>query len=134
VAKPTHRSIWDPQNVIGLFGEGPAPALSMAFTRAYDTAKIFDFVLSPLETVPIIKSMESKINTEVAIISRIAELSYDHDLTDWNIADKIEAEFGVKVTAEYVAQVIADFVADMYDEGMSDEGYDPYMNTYTDDC
>lgn len=55
--------------------------------------------------------MESKINTEVAIISRIMELSYDMTMTDWNIADKIEAEFGVKVTAEYVAQAISDFLA-----------------------
>ena len=100
------------------------------------TQKILDFVLSPLETGPIIQGMESKINTEVAIQSRIAELSYDPTLSDNDIAGLIYGEFGVTVTETYVAQVIADFVADQYDgeHEMSDEGFDPYMNTYTDDC
>ena len=79
--------------------------------------------------------MESKINTEVALQSRIAELSYDPTLSDNDIAGLIYGEFGVTVTETYVAQVIADFVAEQFDEPeMSDEGYDPYLNTYTDDC
>jgi hypothetical protein len=78
--------------------------------------------------------MESKINSEVALQSRIAELSYDPTLSDKDIVMMIHAETGLFISEAYVAQVIADFIADMYDEGMSDEGYDPYMNTYTDDC
>lgn len=99
------------------------------------TQKISDFVLQPLETGPIIRSMESKINTEVAIQSRIAELSYE-ELSDLDIVGIIHVEFGATITEEYVASVIADFVADQFDDEpeMSDEGYDPYLNTYTDDC
>lgn len=78
-----------------------------------------------------------KSNDEMMIESRIVQLSNDHDLTDWNIADQIEAEFGFKVTAEYVAKVIAEYITSMSEETYereNDEGYDPYMNTYTDDC
>ena len=99
------------------------------------TQKILDFVLYPHETGPIIRSMESKINKEVAIVSRIAELSYDPTLSDSDIQDIIWAEFKETRGLLYIAQVIADFIADQYrDEGMSDEGYDPYLNCYTDDC
>ena len=75
-------------------------------------------------------------NTEVAVQSRIAELSYDSTLTDNDIAGLIYGEFGVTVTETYVSQVISDFVADQYvgEPEMSDEGYDPYLNCYTDDC
>ena len=80
--------------------------------------------------------MESKINKEVAIINRIAELSYDHDLTDSDIQGIIWTEFQENRSPAYIAQIISDFIASMYDgeREMSDEGYDPYMNTYTDDC
>jgi hypothetical protein len=85
--------------------------------------------------------MESKINTEVAIISRIAELSYDHDLTDFDIQGIIWTEFKENRSTAYIAKVIADFVAEMYGQQevddwneAADAGYDPYLNTYTDDC
>jgi hypothetical protein len=80
--------------------------------------------------------MESKINSEVALQSRIAELSYDPTLSHKDIMLMVHRETGLFVSEAYVAQVIADFIADMYDgdREMSDEGYDPYMNTYTDDC
>ena len=82
--------------------------------------------------------MESKINSEIALQSRIAELSYDPKLSHKDIMMMIHAETGLFVSEAYVAQVIADFIADMYEETYErendDEGYDPYMNTYTDDC
>ena len=80
--------------------------------------------------------MES--NTKAAIDSRIAELSYV-ECDDAVIADIVQKEMpGLTVTTKYVAQVIADFMADQFDgeryNEPSDEGYDPYQNTYTDDC
>jgi hypothetical protein len=81
--------------------------------------------------------MESN-TIKAAIDSRIAELSYV-ECDDAVIAEIVQKEMpGITVTAKYVAQVIADFMADQFDgeryNEPSDEGYDPYMNTYTDDC
>lgn len=82
--------------------------------------------------------MESKHTSDAALQSRIAELSYDPTLSETDIVMMIHAETGLFVSEAYVAQVIADFMADMYDGERdyepSDEGYDPYENTYTDDC
>jgi hypothetical protein len=80
--------------------------------------------------------MESKHTSDAVLHSRIAELSYDPTLSDKDIVMMIHAETGLFISEAYVAQVIADFIADMYEgeREMSDEGYDPYMNTYTDDC
>jgi hypothetical protein len=81
--------------------------------------------------------MESN-TTKAAIDSRIAELSYS-EFDDAVIANIVEKEMpGIILTTKYVAQVIADFMADQFDgeryNEPSDEGYDPYQNTYTDDC
>ena len=82
--------------------------------------------------------MENKHTSDAALDSRIAELSYDPKLSHKDIMMMIHAETGLFVSEAYVAQVIADFIADMYEETYErendDEGYDPYMNTYTDDC
>ena len=81
--------------------------------------------------------MES--NIKVAIDSRIVELSYV-ECDDAVIADIVQKEMpGLTVTPKYVAQVIADFMADQFDGERYNEtnwrdGYDPYENTYTDDC
>ena len=66
------------------------------------TQKILDFVLQPHETDPIIQGM--KINQEVAIQSRIAELSYDPTLHFHDIAGMIRSEFGVTVSEGFVAR------------------------------
>ena len=82
--------------------------------------------------------MESKINSEIALQSRIAELSYDPKLSHKDIMMIVHRETGLFVSEAYVANVIEDFIADMYaqtyERENDDEGYDPYMNTYTDDC
>ena len=83
--------------------------------------------------------MESN-TIKAAIDSRILELSCVEGWgADAVIADIVQKEMpGLTVTPKYVAQVIADFMADQFDgeryNEPSDEGYDPYENTYTDDC
>lgn len=114
---------------------GARSILSPLFSSTYVNLNFLDFPVDTRNWVAIIHRMNTEQITD-AILDYMDTLSEDEATNPHAIQALLFLDHNVEVGIDFIIETINEtigFAAEgFYD--VSDNGYDPYLNTYTDDC
>jgi hypothetical protein len=109
----------------------PGPIPSLVFSSTYVNLNFLDFPVDTRNTDSIIHRMNTEQITE-AILNYMDTLSEDEATNPRAIQALLFLDHNVEVGLDFIIETINETIG--YADDVSDEGFDPYLNCYTDDC